>query len=75
MDIMQTTTSSTSSPAMASRRPQQMSGNDVESQEDFSEMISEVSTAVGKYCARRPRVVAGCVFSLGFIVGWKMRPW
>lgn len=43
--------------------------------EDFSELVSEVSCAIRRYCNRRPRVAAGCLFSLGFILGWKLRPW
>ncbi len=43
--------------------------------EDFSLMISEVACSVKKYCGRRPNVVLGSVFAIGFILGWKMRPW
>jgi hypothetical protein len=43
--------------------------------EDFSQLVSEVSCAIKHYCNRRPRVAAGCIFSLGFILGWKLRPW
>jgi hypothetical protein len=44
-------------------------------QEDFSVMMGEVTESVKKYCARRPNVVLGSVFAIGFILGWKMRPW
>jgi hypothetical protein len=50
------------------------SSND-EQHEDFSELVSEITSAVSRYCARRPQVAAGCIFSLGFIFGWKLRPW
>jgi hypothetical protein len=44
-------------------------------QEDFSLMMGEVAESVKKYCSRRPNVVLGSVFAIGFILGWKMRPW
>ncbi len=65
----------TSKSALPSYRQQESTSLDSEQQEDFSELVSEVSAAVGRYCRRRPRVVAGCIFSLGFMFGWKLRPW
>jgi hypothetical protein len=77
---MQSTIQSNSPSASSSRSgtpqsQQAYSAFNVEDREDFSELISEVSTAVKRYCNRRPRVAAGCLFSLGFIFGWKLRPW
>ncbi len=46
-----------------------------ENGEDFYGLISEVSSSCQKYCASRPRVVAGAIFGLGFIIGWKLKPW
>jgi hypothetical protein len=73
---MQTTSSS---PTYASQSTTQNLGHassqDSLEQEDFSIMVAEVSSAVSNYCAKRPRVVAGCIFALGFVIGWKMRPW
>ncbi len=43
--------------------------------EDFYDMISEVSTSCQRYCSRRPKVVAGVIFGLGFVLGWKLKPW
>jgi len=43
--------------------------------EDFAEFMSEVGDSVQKYCKRRPGVVAGVLFGLGFFCGWKLRPW
>jgi len=43
--------------------------------EDFYDFVSEVSTSCQRYCGRRPRVVAGAIFGLGFILGWKLKPW
>ncbi len=43
--------------------------------EDFYDLVSEVSTSCQRYCASRPRVVAGAIFGLGFIIGWKLKPW
>jgi hypothetical protein len=42
---------------------------------DLSVLASEISDSVERYCRNRPRVVAGLIFSLGFVVGWKTRPW
>jgi len=42
---------------------------------DLSVLASEISDSVGRYCRNRPRVVAGLIFSLGFVLGWKTRPW
>jgi hypothetical protein len=46
-----------------------------EQAEDFAELMSEIGDSVQKYCARRPGVVAGVLFGLGFFCGWKLRPW
>lgn len=43
--------------------------------EDLTELLSEISVSVGRYCKNRPTVVAGVLFGLGFIVGWKAKPW
>ena len=43
--------------------------------EDFYDMVSEVSSSCQKYCMRRPRVVAAALFGLGFVLGWKLKPW
>lgn len=44
-------------------------------QENFSVLVAEVSSSVKKYCFHRTRVVAGTIFAIGFILGWRMRPW
>jgi hypothetical protein len=46
-----------------------------EQTEDFAELMAEIGDSVQKYCARRPGVVAGVLFGLGFFCGWKLRPW
>lgn len=77
---MQNTTHSTSNQSQPSQQgparhqPTRATSHDVQ-QEDFSELVSEISTAVTRYCSRRPQVAAGFLFSLGFVVGWKLRPW
>lgn len=43
--------------------------------EDLTELFSEVADSVGRYCKNRPGVVAGVLFGLGFVVGWKAKPW
>lgn len=82
---MPNTTHSASSPAQPSQQgrphyqavrhqPAQAMSGDLQ-QEDFSQLVSDISTAVTRYCSRRPQVAAGVLFSLGFVVGWKLRPW
>ncbi len=46
-----------------------------ESAEDFTVLLSELGESVEGYCRRRPGVVAGILFGLGFFCGWKLRPW
>lgn len=46
-----------------------------EKQEDFSILVAEMTSSVKKYCVHRPRVVAGAIFAIGFIIGWRMKPW
>jgi hypothetical protein len=46
-----------------------------EQAEDFATFMSEVGDSLEKYCKRRPGVVAGVLFGLGFFCGWKLRPW
>lgn len=56
---------------MADQTSQQSEGQ----AEDFAQFMSEVGDSVQKYCKRRPGVVAGVLFGLGFFCGWKLRPW
>jgi hypothetical protein len=68
------TTASYSAPTTTSSTRPSTAGSSLD-QEDFTVMVADVSQAVSTYCSKRPRVVAGCIFAMGFIVGWKMRPW
>ncbi len=43
--------------------------------EDFYDLVNEVSDAVQRYCVARPGVAAGVIFGVGFMLGWKLRPW
>ena len=43
--------------------------------DDFYDLVSEVSDSCQRYCLHRPKVVAGLIFSIGFVLGWKLRPW
>jgi hypothetical protein len=43
--------------------------------EDLTVLLGELSDSVESYCRRRPGVVAGVLFGLGFFCGWKLRPW
>jgi hypothetical protein len=75
---MQSTMQRNDPSAMARSGPPASSqhlGSYTDQGEDFSQLVSELSSAVRRYCNRRPRVAAGCVFSLGFVLGWKLRPW
>lgn len=42
---------------------------------DFETMVDEVTASVVNYSKRQPKVVAAGIFALGFIVGWKIKPW
>jgi hypothetical protein len=43
--------------------------------EDFQALIDDVGTSVTTYCRKRPGVAACMLFTLGFYVGWKIKPW
>lgn len=60
---------------MQNAQPRSDRMNEQANGEDFYGLVSEVSTSCQRYCASRPRVVAGVIFGLGFIIGWKLKPW
>jgi hypothetical protein len=43
--------------------------------EDFQLLIEEIGKAVGEYSRQRPGVVGCVLFSVGFFIGWRLRPW
>jgi len=43
--------------------------------EDFYDMFSDVSKSMCEYCAKRPKAAALALLSLGFFLGWKIKPW
>ena len=43
--------------------------------EDFYDMISDVSNSMSDYCAKRPKAAALALISVGFFLGWKIKPW
>jgi len=43
--------------------------------EDFYDMISDVSKSVSDYCVKRPKVAALGLLTVGFFLGWKIKPW
>jgi len=43
--------------------------------EDFYDMISDVSKSMANYCAKRPKAAALALLSVGFFLGWKIKPW
>jgi hypothetical protein len=56
-------------------QPRPDRGNRESTGEDFYDFVSEISDSCQRYCVRRPRVVAGVIFGLGFVIGWKLKPW
>jgi len=68
------------STATTMRSERQQSGNSTvtgseHDAEDLTQLVAEISSAVEHYCRNRPRVVAGVLFTFGFVVGWKAKPW
>jgi len=43
--------------------------------EDFYDMVSDVSKSMSDYCAKRPKAAALALLSIGFFLGWKIKPW
>ena len=43
--------------------------------EDFYDMISDVSKSMSEYCAKRPKAAALALLTVGFFLGWKIKPW
>ena len=43
--------------------------------EDFYDMISDVSKSMSEYCAKRPKAAALALITVGFFLGWKIKPW
>ncbi len=46
-----------------------------EMQEDFQTLVDEVGTSISTYCRKRPGMAACMLFTVGFYVGWKIKPW
>jgi hypothetical protein len=42
---------------------------------DFERLVDDVTNSVVTYSKEQPKVVAAGIFVLGFIVGWKLKPW
>ena len=42
---------------------------------DFEHMLEDVTSAVVTYSKRQPKAVACGIFTLGFLIGWKIKPW
>lgn len=42
---------------------------------DFEQLLDEVTSAVVTYSKRQPRAIACGIFTLGFLIGWKIKPW
>ena len=61
--------------ALAADVSEQLAECCAEQQEDFGLLMEQVGTAVTDYCKRQPNMAALAVFALGFIVGWKIKPW
>lgn len=52
-----------------------VANNQSENLSDFETLVDEVTTSVVTYSKKQPRVVAAGIFALGFIIGWKIKPW
>ena len=46
-----------------------------EMREDFQTLVDEVGNSVSTYCKKRPGMAACLLFTVGFYVGWKIKPW
>ncbi len=42
---------------------------------DFEQLLDEVTSAVVTYSKRQPKAIACGIFVLGFMIGWKIKPW
>jgi hypothetical protein len=46
-----------------------------EIREDFQTLLGDVGSSVSTFCKNRPQLAALMIFTLGFYVGWKIKPW
>ena len=46
-----------------------------EEREDLQVLIEEVGKSIRDYSRKRPGVAGSVLFSIGFFVGWRLRPW
>jgi hypothetical protein len=46
-----------------------------EIREDFQTLLGDVGSSVSTFCKNRPQMAALMIFTLGFYVGWKIKPW
>ena len=53
----------------------QKNGDQCASGEDFYDMVSDVSKSMADYCAKRPKAAALALLTVGFCLGWKIKPW
>jgi hypothetical protein len=53
--------------------PQRRSGG--RSQESTQDVVAEASDFLREYSRARPEVIALWAFGIGFILGWKLKPW
>jgi hypothetical protein len=47
----------------------------IEQYEDFQVLMNDIGQAIARYCRQRPAVAACTLFTAGFLVGWKIKPW
>ena len=57
------------------RKPSELSRGREATGEDFYDMVTDVSTSMSEYCAKRPLAAALALLAVGFFLGWKMKPW
>ncbi len=66
------------SPSNNARSNSGSSGKDQQSgvmASDFEQMLDDVTSAVVTYSKRQPKAIACGIFALGFLIGWKIKPW
>ncbi len=44
-------------------------------QQDKLDLFRDMTDYFQRYARERPEVVAGLCFGLGFVLGWRLKPW
>ena len=70
----ETQKASTSKPANAMMKPQTSSSTPL-NPTDFERLTSDLGGAIQDYGRKQPQAIAIGIFVLGFMIGWKIKPW